>query len=202
MTRTAFLGINRTCRYLDVSKIYTEAPLRVDALGDILLGSDLTPGSSFDASAHPFAEFSLCKDGQEVLRLRYVPDAEVERHGGIAYQSDHSGQRWTLQFFRTPSLQRESYRVVREGTVIVTSEVLKPLRTSAITYSDGKIWHCHTKLLGTEVENTEGVRVLHTSPKLGMTMGQSSLHVDHAMEESRGIPLLLILTHLTTHNDR
>jgi hypothetical protein len=172
-----------------------------DALGGDLLDSDLIPGSSFDVSAHAFAEFSLCENGQEALRLRYIPDAEVEAHGGIAYRSECFGQRWTLQFFRTPFLQRESYRVVCNDAVIVTTDVLKPLRTAAITYSDGTIWQCHTKLLGAEVDDTEGTRVLHTSPRVGMIMGRSSLHIDHAIEQNRGLPLLLILTHFTTHND-
>jgi hypothetical protein len=163
---------------------------------------DLIPGSSFEASAHPFAEFSLCKAGEKVLGFRYVTDAEVEAHSGIAYQGGYDGQRWTLQFFRTPFLQRESYRVACNGTLVATTEVFKPLRTAAITYSDGTIWKCHTKILGVEVDDSDGNRMLHTSPKVGLLMGGSILHIDHAIEAERALPLFLILTHFTTHSDR
>jgi hypothetical protein len=167
-----------------------------------LLNGDLVPGRRFEASAHPFAEFSLCEANEELLRLRYFSDFEVEAHGGIAYQAEDSGQRWILQFFRTPYLQRESYRVVYDDTVVATTEIFRPLRTAAITYSDGTTWQCHTKILGAEVDDSDGIRLLHTSPKIGLIMGGSSFQIDHRMEERRGLPLLLILTHFTTHSDR
>jgi hypothetical protein len=167
-----------------------------------LFDGDLIPCGSLEASAHPSSQFSLSSAGEDVLRLRYVADAEVETHGGIAYQSECGGHRWTLQFFRTPFLQRESYRVFRSGTLVASTDVFKPLRTAAITYSDGTIWQCHIKMFGAEVDNSEGIRVLHTSPRIGLMMGGSSILVDHEMEEQHGLPLLLILTHFTTHSDR
>ncbi len=162
----------------------------------------LIPCSSFEASAHPFAEFSLSNAGEEVLRLRYVADAEIEMHGGIAYRSETGGQRWELQFFRTPFLQRESYRVMGNGTLVASTDVFKPLRTAAITYSDATVWQCHIKMFGAEVDDSEGTQLLHTSPRIGLVMGESSLHVDHEMEKQHGLALLLILTHFTTHSDR
>jgi hypothetical protein len=167
-----------------------------------LLDCDLTPGSTFEASAHPFAEFSLSSDRKEILRLRYTADPDIENDGGIAYRCEYSRLPWTLQFFRTPYLQRGSYRVVQNSTVIVTTEVLRPLPTAAMTYSDGTVWHCHTKLFGVEVDDSDGNRMLHTSPRVGLLMGGSSLHIDHAMEDERALPLLLILTHFTTHSER
>ena len=162
---------------------------------------DLTSGSSFEASAHPFAEFSLCKAGEEILRLRYAHDAEVESKGGTAYQAQYSGQRWTVQFFRTPFLQRESYRVICNDTVVATTDLFRPLRTASINYADGTIWRCHVKVWSSEVDDSRGVCMLHTLPKVGLIMGRSSLHIDHELEEERGVPLLVIMTHFTTHSD-
>ena len=168
-----------------------------------MIDCDLAPGSTFEASAHPFAEFSLSQAGDEVLRLHYVFDSEIEKNGGFAYQCEYPGLPYTLQFFRTPYLQRESYRVVHNGEVILATEILRPLRTAAMTYMDGTIWHCHTKLLGSvEINDSDGNLVLHTSLRVGLLMGVSSLHIDHVMENERALPLLLTLTHFTTHSER
>lgn len=171
------------------------------ATGDLLLDCDLTPGSTFEASAHPFAEFSLSQAGDEILRLGYVSESEIEQDGGIAYRCEYAGLPWTLQFFRTPYLQRESYRVIHNGTVILATEILRPFRTAAMTYTDGTIWHCHTELLGVDINDSDGNRVLHTSRRVGLLMGVSSLHIDHVMEDERALPLLLTLTHFTTHSE-
>jgi hypothetical protein len=160
----------------------------------------LAPGSSFQASAHPFAEFSLRSGNDEILRLRYIFDSEVEKLGGIAYQGECSGHYWTLQFYRTPYLQRESYRVLCDGNLIVTTDVFRVLRSDKITYSDGTIWHCHIGILGLEVEDSGGTRMLHSSLSPGLVLGGSSLHIDHEIGLDHGLPLLIILTHSTTHN--
>lgn len=160
----------------------------------------LAPGSSFEASAQPFAEFSLCKGNDEILRLRYVFDSEVEKLGGIAYQSEYSGRRWTLQFFRTPYLQRESYRVLCDGDLIVTTDVFRLLRSVEIAYKDRTIWHCHIGITGLEVKDAESNPLLHTSPRPGLLLGGSSLHIDHEMDLDRALPLLIIFMHSTTHN--
>jgi hypothetical protein len=160
----------------------------------------LAPGSCFEASAQPFSEFSLCAGNDEILRLRYIFDSEVEKLGGIAYQSEYSGRRWTLQFFRTPYLQRESYKVFCDGDLIVTTNVFRVLRSVEIAYKDGTIWHCYTGITGLEVKDSVSSRLLHTSPRLGLVLGGSTLHIDHEMNLDSALPLLIIFMHSTTHN--
>lgn len=165
-----------------------------------MLDDVLGPGSDFKASAHPFAEFSLYSGQDEVLRLRYIFDSEVEKLGGISYQSEYFGRHWILQFFRTPYLQRESYRVLCDGTLIARTEVFRLLRSVEVAYSDGTIWHCHIGILGLEIKDFEGHQILHTFVIPGLILGGSSIQIDHAVERDRVLPLLIILTHSTTHN--
>ena len=101
-----------------------------------MLDGVLSLGSSFEASAHPFAEFSLSRGQDEIFRLRYVFDSKVEKLGGVAYQGDCSEQHWTLQFFRTPYLQRESYRVLCDGILIAATDVFRLLQPADIVFSD------------------------------------------------------------------
>jgi len=166
-------------------------------LFDSVLGR---PGSSFEASAHPFAEFSLSSGQDEIFRLRYIYDSEVEKLGGIAYQGEHFGRHWTLHFFRTPYLQRESYRVLCDGILIAKTDVFRLLRSVEVLFFDNTIWHCHIGILGLDVKDSEGARMIHSLPRPGLVLGGSSLHIDHAVEDARAFPLLIILMHSTTHN--
>jgi hypothetical protein len=167
-----------------------------------LLIGELLEGKTFEAHAKPFAEFALTFGKDEILRLRYAFDAEVEALGGISYQCDYNSRRWELQFFRTPYLQRESYRLLREGNLAVSTDVMRVLRSVDVTYSDGLIWRCHTGLLGTVVTDAAGNRVLHTSPRMGLVLGGSSIQIDGAQDHERVLPLLIILLHSTTHTRR
>ena len=167
----------------------------------MLIGEQLE-GDTFEAHAKPFAEFALIFGKDEILRLRYYFDAEVEALGGISYQCDYNSQRWELQFFRTPYLQRESYRLLRGEKLVVSTDVMRVLRSVDVTFSDGLIWHCHTGLLGTVITDSAGNRMLHTSPKPGLVLGGSSIQIDGAQDHERVLPLLIILLHSTTHTSR
>jgi hypothetical protein len=167
-----------------------------------LLIGELSQGKSFEAHAEPFAEFELTFGKDEILRLRYAFDAEVEKFGGISYQCDYDSRRWHLEFFRTPYLQRESYKLLCEGNLVVSTDVMRILRTVAVTYSDGLIWHCHTSPLGTVVTDAEGKRMFHTSLRPGLVLGGSSIRIDGATDQERVLPLLIILLHSTTHTSR
>ena len=160
----------------------------------------LGPGGSFEASAYPFAEFSLCSGQDEIFRLRYIFDSEVEKLGGIAYQGEYVGRHWTLQFFRTPYLQRESYRVLCDGILIAKTDVFRLLRSVEVVFLDNTIWHCHIGILGLDVKDSEGTRMIHSLPRPGLVLGGSSLLIDHAVEDDRAFPLLIILMHSTTHS--
>ena len=167
---------------------------------DAMLEGVLSSGSRFEASAHPFAEFSLSSGQDEIFRLQYVFDSAIEKLGGVAYQGDYLGRRWTLQFFRTPYLQREFYRVLCDGALIAATEVFQLLRPAKVIFSDQTTWHCHVRILGLEVKNSEGSRILHTLARPGLMLGGSSLHIDHAVELDRALPLLIILLHSSTHH--
>jgi hypothetical protein len=171
-------------------------------MGDFLFDDVLSQGTSFKASAQPFSEFSLFSGQGEILRLRYVFDAEIEKRGGVAYHCEYSGREWTLQFFRTPYLQRESYRVLCGSIVVAETEVFRIFRSAEIVFSDGAIWHCHVGIIGSEVKNSNGERILHTLPNPGLILGGSSLHIDHAVELERALPVLIILMHSTTHSSQ
>jgi hypothetical protein len=164
-----------------------------------LIGEQLR-GESFTARAKPFAEFELCFGEGQVLLLRYIFDAEIEKLGGIAYQCEYDPRRWNLQFFRTPYLQRESYRVLCEGSLVVTTDVLRIRRSVDVTYSDGVIWHCRTSILGTVVTDSEGNRILHSRPR-PVLLGASSIQVDGSPDHERVLPMLIILLHYTTHTN-
>jgi hypothetical protein len=164
-----------------------------------LVIGELSPGKSFEAHAKPFAEFELTFGNDEILRLRYVFDAEVEKLGGISYQCDYDSRRWHLQFFRTPYLQRESYKLLCEGNLVVSTDVMRLLHTVNVTYSDGLIWHCHTSPLGTVVTDSAGKQMLHTSLRVSLILGVSSIRIDGGTDHERVLPLLIILTHSTTH---
>ena len=163
---------------------------------------ELIQGQSFEARAKPFAEFELSLKEAPILSLNYVFDAEVERLGGIAYQCEYYSQRWQLQFFRTPYLQRESYRLLCDGSLVLATGVLRPLRSADITFSDGTVWHCHTGLLETVVFDSKAVQVLHTSPRPGFIMGGSSIRVDEPTDHEHILPSLMVLLHFTTHTSR
>ena len=73
------------------------------------------------------------------------------------------------------------------GALVASTDVFKPLRTAAITYSDGTVWQCHIKMIGVEIAHSEGTHLLHTSPKIGLMMGESGLHIDHEMQKQHGL---------------
>jgi hypothetical protein len=99
-------------------------------------------------------------------------------------------------------MQRESYRLLCEGDLAVSTDVMRALRSVDVTYSDGLIWRCHAGLLGTVVTDSAGNRMLHASPKMGLVLGGSSIQIDGAQEHERVLPLLIILLHSSTHTRR
>ena len=137
-----------------------------------------------------------------MLRLRYVFDAEVEERGGVAYHGEYSGKEWTLEFFRSPCLQREFYRALCESIMVAETEVFRTFRSAVIALSDGAIWNGRVGILGSEVQDCSGERMLHTSPGPGLILGGSRIHIDHAVELKRALPVLIILMHSTTHSSR
>ena len=94
----------------------------------------------------------------------------------------------------------ESYRVLCDGILIAKTDVFRLLRSVEVVFLDNTIWHCHVGILGSEVKDSEGTRILHSLPRPGLILGGSSLHIDHAVEDDRAFPLLIILMHSTTHN--
>lgn len=167
-----------------------------------MLVNERLQGKSFDAQAKPFAKFELSLGKDQILSLQYVFDAKVESLGGIAYQCGYNSQRWELQFFRTPYLQRESYRLLCEDRLVVTTDILRILRTTDVTFSDGILWHCHTGMIETVVTDSEGFRMLHTTPRPGLIQSGSSISVDGDTKHERILAMLIILLHSTTHSSR
>ncbi len=159
-------------------------------------------GKIFQAQARPFAEFDLLSGQDRILNLRYVFSAEVENCGGIAYQCECNTKRWELQFFRSALLQRESYRVLCDDVPVLKTNVLRIFRSVDITHSDGLVWHCRTGIFGTVVRDSKGLRMLQSSPRLGMILGMSSIRIDGSADQERILPILIILLHLTTHHSQ
>jgi hypothetical protein len=167
-----------------------------------LLVEKLLQGQSFEAHAKPFAEFELCFDKEQILRLKYLFDGEVETIGGIAFQCEYNSQNWQLQFFRTPYLQRESYRLLCGGNLVLATGVLRLLRSADINFSDGAVWHCRPGLLETVVTDSKAVQVLHASPRPGLVMGGSRIRIDEPSEYEHILPMLIVLLHFTTHTSQ
>jgi hypothetical protein len=165
-----------------------------------LLDDVVANGTSFEAYARPFAEFQLCARQDDILRLRYAFDSDVEAQGGIVYECEYFYRQWSLQFFRLPYPQREAYKVWCDGELVASMEVFELLWSADVCYADGTVWHCRTDVLGSIITDSENDRMLHTYPKPGLILGGSSIHIDHPVSLARVLPLLMILTHFTTHD--
>lgn len=163
---------------------------------------DLSPGTGFEARARAFGDFELRSGAFLILRLQYAHDVEVETLGGTALRCDQGFERWSLQFFRTPYFQRESYRLLRAGEPVVSTGVLRPFRSSDITYSDGTVWRCHVGLFVTHLTDAAGNRVLQVVRRSGPIFGVSKLQITFSADHSRLLPLLIILLHFTTHTSQ
>jgi hypothetical protein len=167
-------------------------------LNDVLL-----PGVTFDASAHMFEEFSLSSGNAELLRLRYVPDYEVEKHGGITHRCEYDTRHWTLEFYRTPYLQRESYRVLCEGNLVAVTDIFRLLHTGQIIFADQTTLQQHVGLLGRiEIKDAKNKLIMHASTGSGILLATGKICVDQELKLDHALPLLIILTHLTTHQQR
>ena len=165
-----------------------------------MLDDVVAKGTSFEAYARPFAEFQLCARQDDVLRLRYVFESDVEERGGTVYECEYFHRQWTLQFFRISYPQRESYKVWCDSELVAGMDVFEQLRSAEICYPDGTVWHCRTDVLGSVITGPENDRLLHTYPKPGLILGGSSIHLDCTVSLARVLPLLIILTHFTTHD--
>ena len=154
----------------------------------------------FTARAKPGWEFTLSASKGELLRLHYVHDPSTESAGGVSFQCEYLLQHWELRFFTTPYLQQESYQLFCNGTLVLTTSAMRLLRSADLTYADGVTWHCFSGLFGMVVTEPAGQKVLHSSPKLGLLFGGSTLVLDHEAPEDRILPLLIILLHATTHS--
>lgn len=167
-----------------------------------MLVEKLFKGQSLEARAKPFAEFELCFEQERILRLKYLFDAEVEKVGGIAFQCEYDSQNWQLQFFRTPYLQRESYRLFCGGSLVLATGVLRLLRSAEISFSDGVVWHCQPGLFEIVVTDSKAAKIFHALPRLGLVMGGCSIRIDEPSEREHILPLLIVFLHFTTHTSQ
>jgi hypothetical protein len=152
-----------------------------------------------EAKARPFAEFELFQSDDCVLHLKYVSHADVERMGGTSFRGQLDSDTWELQFFQHGWFERESYRVLRNGSLILSTEVMRAWRWIDVTFCDGAVWQIRSKF-GSTARDREGRRVIHSSPRPGLIMGRSVLRIDEISEPEKIIPLMIVFLHLTTHH--
>jgi hypothetical protein len=155
--------------------------------------------SVFEARARPFAEFELFQSDVCVLHLKYVAHADLEGRGGTSFRSQFNAETWELQFFQHGWLERESYRVLRNGSLILSTEVLRAWRWANVTFCDGAVWQIRSRF-GSTARDGEGRQILHSSPRPGLIMGRSVLRIDAISEPQKIIPMLIVFLHLTTHH--
>jgi hypothetical protein len=158
----------------------------------------LQKGTVFEAKARSFAEFELFQSDVCVLHLKYVAHADVEGRGGTSFRGQFNAETWELQFFQHGWLERESYRVLRNGALILATEVMRAWRWVDVTFCDGAVWQIRGKF-GLTARDGEGRQVIHSSPRPGLIMGRSVLQIDEISEPQKIISLLIVFLHLSTH---
>jgi hypothetical protein len=160
---------------------------------------DFQSGHVFHAKAHPFAEFEIIESERSVLRLMYVANVAVEQQGGVAFQCQLDSETWELQFFRRGWRQRESYRISRNGSLILSTGVMKIWKWVDATFSDGSVWQIRSGILFTTVRTSEGQRILQASRRLGVIMPKSAFRVEGNTEPAKVAAVLIALLHFETH---
>jgi hypothetical protein len=158
------------------------------------------PGAVFQGKAKGSEKFDLlAEDRGIVLELRYMLREDVEAAGAISYACEYEGQHWQLHYAVTKWLQRESYRVFLEGTLVVRSERLKLLGARNLNFADGTVWTMSAGPFGLAIRDAEGAKVVQSSPQTSFVKKTSKVTIEAQADEDKIFAAILILLHLSTH---
>jgi hypothetical protein len=161
----------------------------------------LERGMRLNARAKPYAEFELYLQNKPFMSMEYFPALATENQGGTLFRCKCDGDTWELHYFPTSWLQRESYKVLRNSEAVLHTDVLRIARWVDVTFADGVRWKIRVGVFNIKVRNGSGEIILRSSPRIGFIMGRSGIKVEKTENNnSRLIPLLLVLLHLSTHH--